>query len=536
MKSDKKMSPTADMYETLSSLCDDDGIHEGREYISMDVIKNVVTKENIKAELGRTPGDGTPLEDRLADLVVENNARGVFAILVYTGQPWDIKKLLDDSLADEYLPLVRQKQELQSVPYPEKIFSVPKGWHRRQVDNFLDKQWMVLAPVFKISGQHMKLDPKCPLPFSKVNENIHNHGTVVYRAQLHPWHQQGFEVYDIFARPSRGITDQDQQAEARNLLVALKELTHEEVFKKEREILDRIKGLTDSNHIVHKYLATFEQGGRYYIIFPLAEGGDLGNFWKNNNTRPRTPQLSFWCLQQMLGLVGAVRALHNELVGDSNCRHGDLKPGNILHFLNNGEGTLKLTDFGISSIHEKDTFQRMGTPTIETATTRSYEAPEASPDLSKKEPRSRKYDIWSLGCIFLEFTIWLVRDLDAVVNFKKARTSNFSRNEEQAFFYEITNGTAQVHPEVIREITELKKLTQSKEDTALGHLLDLIKDCFLKVDVESRLSAAALCTRLEDIVEKAKFDTNFYSNNNLATTATQAGLASHFESMSVGAR
>jgi serine/threonine protein kinase len=215
----------------------------------------------------------------------------------------------------------------------------------------------------------------------------------------------------------------------------------------------------------------------------------------------------------MLGLAEALYALHQGIDDKANCRHGDLKPGNILHFLTEGEGTLKITDFGISRIHNTATYQRMGKPTTTRATTPSYEAPEAVPALSNKQSRSRKYDIWSLGCIFLEFTIWIVCGWEGVQSFSSARKPKSSGSGIWALFYRITNDTAQVHPEVVQRIADLKGITQSKEDTALGELLDLIEINLLEVEVEQRLDATQLCSRLRSIVQKAEDDPVYLSNN-----------------------
>ena len=44
-----------------------------------------------------------------------------------------------------------------------------------------------------------------------------------------------------------------------------------------------------------------------------------------------------------------------------------------------------------------------------------YEAPEAIGELNG--PRSRLYDVWSMGCITLEFIIWLLYGNDELNNF-----------------------------------------------------------------------------------------------------------------------
>jgi serine/threonine protein kinase len=160
-------------------------------------------------------------------------------------------------------------------------------------------------------------------------------------------------------------------------------------FTKERENLEKIRRLKRNEHMTLS-LGSFSQEGRYCLIFPWAEGGDLDNLWKNGNSRLRTPELALWSLRQMFGLTETLEALHLGFDEETNCRHGDLKPQNILHFLTNEEGILKITDFGISSIHENTTFERKETPTVTRATTPSYQAPEAAPALLGKTAKVPK--------------------------------------------------------------------------------------------------------------------------------------------------
>ena len=321
--------------------------------------------------------------------------------------------------------------------------------------------------------------------------------------------------------------------ETPSLLVAIKSFGEREraAFEQERDNLNTFRGLKRSKHIT-QHLVTISQGKMHYIIFPWAEGGDLENFWKDKSSKRRTPQLVLWCLKQMLGLVEALYALHQEIGNnfkalcphndpncrecEPNCRHGDLKPGNILHFLTGEEGgILKITDFGISKVHYDRTFQR--SETVTRATTPSYEAPEGSPSLPKG-PRSRKYDIWSLGCIFLEFTIWIVRGWDAVQSFNDARKpeSHKQRTEQWAHFFQITEATppvALVHQEVTQVIADMKVAARRQERTALGDLLGIIESDLLKVPVADRCDAVQLYEQLATIVQSAKSDATYLLSN-----------------------
>jgi hypothetical protein len=188
--------PKSELYRKLSSSCGEDWLHERRQYIPVDAMNNLITKDSIKAELGRKSGNWINLSGCLADKVVKKNAKRVFAILVYLKEPCDVKKLLNDGFTDEDLPLSRDGDGLRSVKDPKKIFIPPDEWEDQTVDDFLIKQWMVLAPVFDISGKHMDLNRDCLLPFSELDGVKHSERNVVYMAKVHPSHQEGFEVSD----------------------------------------------------------------------------------------------------------------------------------------------------------------------------------------------------------------------------------------------------------------------------------------------------------------------------------------------------
>jgi serine/threonine protein kinase len=103
-------------------------------------------------------------------------------------------------------------------------------------------------------------------------------------------------------------------------------------------------------------------------------------------------------------------------------RHGDIKPENVLLFSDPDDydsiGTLKLTDFGLaefSAIHS-----RSYKPKSKVAISPSYRAPEC--DLHDGII-GRSYDIWTLGCLYLEFITWLLGGWKLVEKFTQKRTT-----------------------------------------------------------------------------------------------------------------
>lgn len=188
------MAPISDLYTTLSGEEKDDKLNSNRQYIPESAITRYVTKESIKAELKRS-GDWVTSRNCLAEKVVEGKAQRIFIILVYIREPRAIKALLHGGFTDGDLPVVRQNQQLHSTRNA-KVFTPPKHWQPQTVNDFIKKQWLVLAPLFRIWEHDKIINPECPLPFLEVDERDHirENQSAIFKAQIHQSHQQGFEV------------------------------------------------------------------------------------------------------------------------------------------------------------------------------------------------------------------------------------------------------------------------------------------------------------------------------------------------------
>lgn len=205
-----------------------------------------------------------------------------------------------------------------------------------------------------------------------------------------------------------------------------------EAFDLEVAALKKIK---PHPHLV-TLLTTFTFQQRYYLLFEWAEGGNLEDLWRviqQPNIRLDQTWV-LWLAEQCQGLAEGLRGIHNTQVsrneesqdyltvsnsGDSfpekNCgRHGDIKPHNVLWFRqgdnDHGHGVLRISDFGLTRFHSNDTTKvsSSGIPVSQT-----YKAPEY--DLL--EDLSRPFDIWSLGCLYLEFITWVMLGWEGVQKF-----------------------------------------------------------------------------------------------------------------------
>ncbi|GKT51646.1 serine/threonine-protein kinase PknD [Colletotrichum spaethianum] len=463
----------------------------GPKFLPLSCLDTAITKTSVEGEFSYF----TRLLNPYLSQNVVQHARKVFAVLVFIDRAAAICELYNEGLTDDQLPLSRNNGDDRNVLFSDrgkKRFTSFRSWTSASVDLFLDKQWLFQSPVFGATGEHLNLDPTCALPMlpdaEEVAAGLYN---VVYRGTLHPAHQKGLKCGED------------------GLQIALKEFRGEDRennFNKERENLSHIEQ-HNHPHLI-KHIATCQSGKSFFVIFPWADGGSLRDFWEHEDPGEPTPELVSWSLQQMLGLIGALKALHS-----FNCRHGDLKPENILHFKEgddklqrNGErGILVMADVGVSRVHKQTTRFRAG-PTTTKATTISYQAPET--ETYPKGPRSRAYDAWSIGCIFLEHIVWLLYGLQGIESFETSRECrDLEGSYVNAKFYKAaavgSQGSADIHPAVLKAMAALGEDPRCRSGTALGDLLKLIREKLLLIEPQARANAG----ELHGIVEKIVRDT-----------------------------
>lgn len=160
-------------------------------------------------------------------------------------------------------------------------------------------------------------------------------------------------------------------------------------------------------------------------MFPLADG-NLREFWKEV-PRPDVISTSRWISQQVVGLVDGLRAIHEYELRTSG-RHGDIKPENILWYRSPPDGshtrdhaddhwgTFVISDFGLSRFHQKTVPDKTKAKSV--ARSATYRPPECDIGDVLVTPA---YDIWSLGCLLLEFVTWYLLGHDGVQRFSEAR-------------------------------------------------------------------------------------------------------------------
>lgn len=178
----------------------------------------------------------------------------------------------------------------------------------------------------------------------------------------------------------------------------------------------------------------------FYILFPWAES-DLLSYWKRNSKPVKSHLMYLWMVQQCYGIVDAVAFIHDpKFLSPEGTRiygrHGDIKPENILWFQkrqgSGGMGALVLSDLGLSAIQRDQS--RSNIPDDPIPVTPNYRPPECDMD-GEDGHISRSFDIWTLGCLFLEFLVWALDGWRGRQDFRMDRCMFAYLNGETDVFF-----------------------------------------------------------------------------------------------------
>lgn len=256
-----------------------------------------------------------------------------------------------------------------------------------------------------------------------------------------------------------------------------------------------------SQHLI-KAIAFYrsENESTIHFVLPYAKHGNLRTFWKNMIPSVDDTNYMKWVFSQLNGLACAILEMHELL--RHYCRHGDLKPENILCFDSNGTVGMKdqtscvlvIADVGISRTHDRSTAFRTRTK-LAKANTVVYAAPET--ELFPDNPTSRRADVWALGCLYLEFLIWLLYENAGLKRFSDdvGRSGKFYTTSKDTAAALSPGKAAKLNPAVKRWIDDIKKDSRcagtGTKKTAIGLLLILVEDRMLHPKVTPRPEAPA---------------------------------------------
>ncbi|PNP58334.1 hypothetical protein THARTR1_01849 [Trichoderma harzianum] len=418
-----------------------------------------------------------------------------------------MQKLQHSGFKDEDLPVCIKSDKICKInsDSPLECFA---DWKSIDIDSFCQKQWIFLAPVFHESKFIYGFDGKHRLPYLSAEQpgDGSGHFGEVRKLQLHFAHFHKGESAKILSGGSfdvavKRLFQNDQQTDVQKF------------YEKEKHTLETMKEL-NNKHLI-KAIATYTKGNDKYFLFPWANGGNLQDMLQSNQGT-LDKDLVAWVLDQIVGLSEAIWALH-----DKKIRHGDIKPSNILCSgpgtgITN-ESTLIIADVGLAKQHVEYTRYRNSTTTTRHGSI-TYEPPEVSPKRQLKT-LSRNYDIWSLGCVFLELIIWAVYGVHGTKSFH----GHLSQNSNARFWEEVgSGGTEQIHSAVG---TWIKKLRGDLNgSSAFSDVIELIEKKLLIISDKKRADSMAVVKSLKKIQGKAS-ETDYLFSPELERLATSRRLS-----------
>ena len=392
-----------------------------------------------------------------------------FALLVLVERVGDIGEFIKEEVSDQKLPVRRHsamgrgKIILCHKDNPDQFLKCFQNWKHFEREVFESKQWRFLIPYFDLDtddrAKHQNLDSETILPWCKKDDRSHSSSqpsgqeggfAFVSRVKIDP-SSHGFRT--ILEKVSQSFHPRLSSSFVRVTLklflqIGLKDeffalkMLHDQDFNNEQQFQNELEQLKRFNGLVHDHLvtllATFTLNKRYYFLFPYADG-TLEQYWEN----VKTPNLDLatvrWVSTQCSGIMAAIDSIHDpkhlkNLTVKKYGRHGDIKPDNILWFRSSKDlsGILVVSDMGLSSFN-RDT-SRSNIPNTKIPKVPGYRPPECDVEGGTI---SRAYDIWTLGCLFLELLTWLIGGWKLVEQFQKERKSIYITGAVNNIFFDL---------------------------------------------------------------------------------------------------
>ncbi|KAI0139927.1 kinase-like protein [Hypoxylon sp. NC0597] len=389
----------------------------------------------------------------------------------------------------------------------EQIFGIE---NQLDITRFDDTQ-SCFCPVVLYEGEDVRLadSKKQRLPYMSEEEYI-DRGSygMVYRVVIAKGHLANRHT---------------SMANAEPVTMARKDFKKICDFQKEYEVIKHIlRADRKSKHIVETF-GSLQLGETTFSLFMAHAKCDLG-VWMRNNAPPVLESEKSDILKCASGLADGLEFLHSDIRDPDGvrmvCYHMDLKPANILVFLDSeGKMLWKISDFGmsrvkvshhhmisgdrdISAIFEKREEGTSVSPTVNRRFEGSYLAPESDKSIRGMNEKS---DIWSLGCVISVVMIYLAEGQNGVDEYANDRADTslqYTRMDTDRFFL-VSRSPARpkAHP-TIRKTHKRLILEAARRSPGEGNVVERIlrytEEKVLHLDPRRRESAKSVSNRLLD--------------------------------------
>jgi serine/threonine protein kinase len=416
------------------------------------LLNRILTPDRVVEELRAYQRDdeslfsGTTIEALADDILLHR--RKIFAILTLLERGSCIEDTMADKLFDKDLPLrIDGEQKLLYRASGEQVQCLSgKGWRRIDREAFSRYQY-ALDPhylEFEEDGhtpKHEDFPSTVVLPFVQHEKHQQGGYGVVTKTKIYPG-CHGFNgvlhsVCPINLFCPHLTTNSHLQIKTDDSF-ALKQLMQStfDEFHGEVEALKRFNGFAHDHMVT--LLMTWKLNGQYYLLFPLARC-DLSEYWDKNRSPEHSAGAARWMLKQIIGITSALDHIHDPpspnalpLPADHKYgRHGDLKPENLLLYdsSEDSRGIILVADLGLSTLN---TIVSRTQTNSRTRCTPLYKPPECH---IKGAKIRRSYDLWTLGCLLLEWVCWALEGEEARLEFMNSLFSTFPTGSETDLFF-----------------------------------------------------------------------------------------------------
>ncbi|KAL9564354.1 hypothetical protein ACKAV7_011545 [Fusarium commune] len=445
----------------------------------------------------------------------------VFALLVLKDRCGDIGDFVKAGCNDEKLPIriENNNDTVYSLNQPDVRLTCFDGWSASDKEYFESYQWRINTPYFsstkgeplrkfrlqKGTQRPWRRSPKERSgPLIEHSDNAGAFGTVT-RVDIHP-------TSHSYQQLLTGINLDCTKFAIKTLHISGRDIDSK--FNEGWEMLKRFSGRTHP-HLV-TVLCAFSCEEERSFIFPNASY-DLSEYLEKHEP-PTQKNGTLWISNQFLGLMGALDTIHNpkhlhQGVTQRYGRHGDIKCDNILCFKRSGtqnDVVLVISDFGLSAFNTDKS--RSNIPNKNVPPVPGYRPPECD---IEGGTISRAFDVWTIGCLYLELITWFLGGSDYVEEFSNKRTTIFINGSNNNIFFTLKSGkepgtyVAQVKPEVTEWILQLHQHPKCSE--FIHDALDVVEQEMLAVlsaDMK-RSSSEKLLKEYEKLSQKCKSTPGF---------------------------
>ncbi|KAK2052685.1 kinase domain-containing protein [Colletotrichum caudatum] len=483
----------------------------GQKYLPLNELRKLMVRPRVRKELQKLGGFDQETICRYANEVCDTTKYGdtqkttrhkMFAILVHIEHVEALPSLINEGIHDVHLPFTLQKGLSWHLTYTttdkvtnQKVtakFEGSTSWTKGTMSSFVEKQWLFMAPFFDMKASKppfYPLEAKVVLPFlkeEKLDTPVCGGFSTVSKTHIHEAHHNS--KHAIFA--IKRLISYDKLA-----------------FDQEHHAMKKFNR-QDHPHLT-KLLATYQYQEHWHFIFPWANG-NLRQFWEKYPVLQPDHKLVAWIAKQATGIASGLNLIQHPpndpmLTQDArnSGRHGDLKPENVLWFSDNkkeeeiiGSGVLKIADFGLTRYHRHSSRYAKAKGLNFSLT---YKAPEV--DVS--EEVSQAYDIWTLGCLLLEFVTWYLEGWHQGVDRFSADRAKTNAQEDDIpldTFYYVTSVDG-VKGAVLKPAVKDKLHNHKNCSLYFHNLLTYILHHLLRINPKKREKCADVVKKLEHMAE-----------------------------------